>query len=119
MTPLDLAAEKRNGSLMRLLRKNFTATPPTTGTGIFTEDSSSNISGRKSVKTPPDNTAPADAADGADLMTPPPPAPQTQAMPPPLHYTEVQISKIFFMNYSYVKEILEKKMSELLCTRLC
>jgi len=88
MTPLDLAAEKRNGSLMRLLRKNFTATPPTTGTGIFTEDSSSNISGRKSVKTPPDNTAPADAADGADLMTPPPPAPQTQAMPPPLHYTE-------------------------------
>ena len=99
MTPLDLAAEKRNGSLMRLLRKNFTATPPTTtGTGIFTEDSSSNISGRKSVKTPPDNTAPADAADGADLMTPPPPAPQTQAMPPPLHYTEVQISKIFFIN---------------------
>ena len=94
MTPLDLAAEKRNGSLMRLLRKNFTATPPTTtGTGIFTEDSSSNISGRKSVKTPPDNTAPADAADGADLMTPPPPASQTQAMPPPLHYTEVQISR--------------------------
>ena len=65
MTPLDLAAEKRNGSLIRLLRKNFTASPPI-ATSIFTEDSSSNISGRKSVKTPLDNTAPADAVDHTD-----------------------------------------------------
>ena len=57
MTPLDLAAEKRNASLIRLLRKNFTAAPPTifTCTGGAEDEESSNISGQKSStsKTPP------------------------------------------------------------------
>ena len=90
MTPLDLACEKRNTSLIRLLRKKFTAptlsAPP--NSNIFAEDSSSNNSGRKSSKTP--------QPEEQDLMTPP--APQTQAMHP--HNTEDRIYDILSnLNY--------------------
>ena len=44
MTPIDLAVEKRNSALIRLLRKNFTKIVPSPPQ-IFTEDSSSNHSG--------------------------------------------------------------------------
>ena len=46
LIPLDLAVEKRNAGLIRLLRKNFSATaaPPSS---IFTEESSSNSMTRK------------------------------------------------------------------------
>ena len=46
LIPLDLAVEKRNAGLIRLLRKNFSAAaaPPSS---IFTEESSSNSMTRK------------------------------------------------------------------------